>query len=1125
MSATRRIAVALVSLVTSHGALAQLRMAGSESEERGSVAPPQLGSLAPAPATVDNSVTMSLQVTMLSVVFLLLLCLGACCGIHALCRRYACCAFARGDADSFDVLGSASRSRNGSTFREDLLNDDELLRLWICWYCDFANYEMKLQCALCGNNKKQKDLSHSSSRKPSAVRPASLLAVSSSSFAATTGLSFSSSSSSSCSSRPSSSPLPTGAASALSPSPSTASPSSPSTYFTPSFLAYRPLETLPESPSTNNSAYTLSTPPGHEVQQQYQQQLESFSGSRRRREWRTRLKDDNQVVWSWNTELLAVAATLGPLHSNETAASKRHSQETPLGATTRSFNSPASFSSLLESRPSLKTTDSIAQATAFVSRLSVPSSTTTSSPTTRYQHPHGVLRLEPAENARVYAVLEAQYTDPSSLSCGVGPHAVESVRALSFPEKHRWFIQETSALLNVRWDSPGLTSDTTLLVSRDDLLGSSVHGLMRISQKQLRRPLRVRFANEPGIDAGGVVREWIGLAVTEGLEDATGLFQCVHSSDDGLAYTISQNASLAVEAHLLHLRAFGRLLGKALLEGHLVAAPLTDVMFKHVLGAPISFADLQAADPKLAHSLQLLWDTPLTDGDPESGDGDGDDPAALATMADDDLEAELMDLASNEHAYLPPQPQATPRRSSFSAAASQQPENHMLHAAVEQRHERQQQARERFSFSGSTSSSSSLSASGLAASLASSLGIRGAGDGRGASTELEEQRRRMQTAFNEIASLRQQQIVERVGAPSAQPPPLTWNPNTDAMTQMVGKLDAVVDASLKELQAPTRAAALWTQVLQDLPPEETDYLAKAADEKFEQQIKYCKSEREVQQCVERHLSAILIASVPTRHGQNMAKTMKHSLGQLLRGFRGVFLACYEHLVAQCSVDQVALVLPLVSTDVLQFASILVQLLLFKYPFAARYKEHVRRCVIAVLFELLQPTLHGIYVGAFRTEDAVMEDIAGLKRMNPPADFGIAPIFRLDGGADHPEASRQHAMHQFGASIYRLNNLVNIRSPWVKVQALVLVCRDIDAAIKGYYTQQPVKPAPEEININADALRAILAFVLVSSPSMCLHVFSQLAILSSFLPDAFVSSEEGFALATFTAAVRLVARLP
>lgn len=333
---------------------------------------------------------------------------------------------------------------------------------------------------------------------------------------------------------------------------------------------------------------------------------------------------------------------------------------------------------------------------------------------------------------------------------------------------------------------------------------------------------------------------------------------------------------------------------------------------------------------------------------------------------------------------------------------------------------------------------------------------------------------RKKAAFSAIVRLRQQQIVARVGSPNIDPRSRiqpTGDPAVDAMEQMAAKLDAVVEASLEELQvAPT--ATLWTQILQELPPEESDYLAKAADEKFAEQMKYCsarKVEREIHACVAHHLEAILVSSVPTRNGQSMAKSMHHSLGDLLRDFRGVFLSCYEEFTQQYDVPQVAAVLPLVTADVLQFAGILVQLLLFKYAFLAKWKTHVRRCVLAALFDLLQPTLHGLYVGAFRTEDAVMEDIASLKRSTSPAEFGIAPVFRLDGSwqspdAISPEASQQEAMRQYGAAIHRMNNLASIRSPWVKVEALALICREIDGTIKTYYAKQPVQPSHEEINM-------------------------------------------------------------
>lgn len=605
--------------------------------DTGAVAPSTPGVTAGDSEENGHAVALSLQVTMLFVVFLLLLCVGVCCSLQSLCRKYKCCTSIYGARDtSFDAMVS----RSGSCFREDLLNDDELLRLWICWYCDFANYEMKTQCALCGNDKRQKDFSQSPGRKPSAVRPASLAAA---------GLSFSSATSSSTSSASSSSGLLYNAT--MSP------PASGSSQFNPSFLIHTPLEPLPESPSTTNrSGVTLSTPPGSppmsptlsltlssemdhstflnrplQVETQQLQPQMSFSDSRiRRKEWVTRLNElNNQIVWTRNAL---------DVQSMSLCMSMEDGQAR-FGLHKMSVSSPSSFSSCFPS-PSASSSSSaepIVLATAFVSRTvnstSLPDKSDaatvamqTLSRQSQSQHTHGTIYIEPAENANVYTSLIALHTIPSSLSCGMSPHAVESVRNLSFPEKHRWFLQETSSILKVRWNSPSLASDLTLHMPRDDLLRATVQGLMRTPQKLLRSPLRVHFMNEPGIDAGGIVREWFDLVVNEFLNDTTGLFQCVHTSDDGIAYTINPNASIAVDEYLLHLRAFGRLLGKALLEGHLVSAPLTDVMFKHILGAPISFADLQAVDRKLAHSLQLLWETPLTES---ATGGDDDDPYAL----------------------------------------------------------------------------------------------------------------------------------------------------------------------------------------------------------------------------------------------------------------------------------------------------------------------------------------------------------------------------------------------------------------------------------------------------------------------------------------------------------------
>ncbi|KAF1336534.1 Hect e3 ubiquitin ligase, partial [Globisporangium splendens] len=339
-----------------------------------------------------------------------------------------------------------------------------------------------------------------------------------------------------------------------------------------------------------------------------------YSGSeriRRRNEWVTTVDDaTNKIVWTRNAEFVECA------NNNRSNSMGRQ----PSALSLSSFSS-SQFPSL-----SSNSIEPIMCATALVSRHDHNIDTAVDNPydPAHQQSPglHGMIRIDAAEHADVYASLHE--TDPRSFSRGINPHALDPVRYQSFPGKHHWFMQETSAIRNARWDNPATTAgmNMTLLMPRGEgLLQTTVEGLMNATRKQLHRSLRVQFMSEPGVDAGGIVREWFDLVVAEFLNDNHGLFQFVKSSDGSVAYTIDQNASIAVADCLTQFRAFGRLLAKALLEGHLVPAPLTDVMFKHILSAPISFSDLQVVDAKLAHNLQLLWETPLTES--------GDDPYAL----------------------------------------------------------------------------------------------------------------------------------------------------------------------------------------------------------------------------------------------------------------------------------------------------------------------------------------------------------------------------------------------------------------------------------------------------------------------------------------------------------------
>lgn len=299
-----------------------------------------------------------------------------------------------------------------------------------------------------------------------------------------------------------------------------------------------------------------------------------------------------------------------------------------------------------------------------------------------------------------------------------------------------------------------------------------------------------------------------------------------------------------------------------------------------------------------------------------------------------------------------------------------------------------------------------------------------------------------------------------------------------AYQQMDRKLDYVIETSASESQQYDGSGVLWTELLADLSPEEREYMAKAADEMFLERMKYTReSDTEQQAQIQQHLEAILVTSEASRKsGRRIGRHMTHSLGALVDDFASIFCGCYEPHV-HSDPQQLVRLLPAVATDVQQFTAVLTQVLLFKYACLVDHKPLVHHCVMGVLFEKLQPTLHALYVHAFREEDRLVNEIALLARTHALSYFHVAPVFRLDGtwtpGASSSDTETRYAdqnecrlrtLHQYDAIIYTLNSLPSHRSPIVKTQMLTRICHDLDRTVKQYYAQLQDQPSPEELNM-------------------------------------------------------------
>ncbi|KAJ0395838.1 hypothetical protein ATCC90586_009600 [Pythium insidiosum] len=171
---------------------------------------------------------------------------------------------------------------------------------------------------------------------------------------------------------------------------------------------------------------------------------------------------------------------------------------------------------------------------------------------------------------------------------------------LEFPSKLAHFItRSTTANAEAR-----KAKKLVLDVRRESLANDSIQLLAGLSSFDINRRLRVRFDKGAGIDAGGVYREWFLLMCDHFTSPAAGVFRCVDEAEQVFFLNPHSREDLG-EAHLAHVYAAGRFLGRALVEGNVTGFHLALPLLKIILGQPVSFRDLEFFDPEAYRNL--LW--------------------------------------------------------------------------------------------------------------------------------------------------------------------------------------------------------------------------------------------------------------------------------------------------------------------------------------------------------------------------------------------------------------------------------------------------------------------------------------------------------------------------------------
>jgi E3 ubiquitin-protein ligase HUWE1 len=124
---------------------------------------------------------------------------------------------------------------------------------------------------------------------------------------------------------------------------------------------------------------------------------------------------------------------------------------------------------------------------------------------------------------------------------------------------------------------------------------------------EVRRKLAINFQGEEGMDAGGLTREWYTVLAREMFNPNYALFT---ATADGVTFQPNVNSSVHTH-HLIYFKFVGRVIGKAICDGQLLDAHFTRSFYKHILGLPVNYHDLEAIEPDYFKSLKQLLELPL----------------------------------------------------------------------------------------------------------------------------------------------------------------------------------------------------------------------------------------------------------------------------------------------------------------------------------------------------------------------------------------------------------------------------------------------------------------------------------------------------------------------------------
>jgi len=213
--------------------------------------------------------------------------------------------------------------------------------------------------------------------------------------------------------------------------------------------------------------------------------------------------------------------------------------------------------------------------------------------------PKGTVTLIPADEA----------TCPSFLEIKGGTTALTyldlcQAQKLPFEEKSDWFKNECQRLRIEYYDG-----HIQIRVRRANILEDSMAAIMSLKPSEMHRIWKFTFLGEEGLDVGGVGKDWFFNIGKKLFDPNFGLWMTSKdTSNQSMMHINPMSGELQTGNDLIYFRFVGRILGKALFDNKVIPHHMVRHYYKHLLGWPVNFSDIELVDSHLFKSLGQILD-------------------------------------------------------------------------------------------------------------------------------------------------------------------------------------------------------------------------------------------------------------------------------------------------------------------------------------------------------------------------------------------------------------------------------------------------------------------------------------------------------------------------------------